>query len=480
MTFARLATAAFCLVGLLFSSGSFASVDALQPLTDGQYVSLFQGFKSTHARSYSSTLEEQERFAVFRANVDKIRHHNSEAHSWRMDLNEYADLSPAEFKERMTCLHADRPRPHLSSPARLNLSNVPDAVDWVAAGAVTPVKNQLSCGSCWAFSTTGSVEGAWFKAKNQLVSLSEQQLVDCSSAEGNAGCNGGLMDKAFKFIEANGICTETSYPYKAADGTCQKCTSAVKITSFADVLPNNEDALQAAVAGQPVSIALCASGQDFQFYSSGVYSNTNCCTNLDHGVLVVGYGALGGVDYWKVKNSWGESWGDQGYILLKRGTGSGNPGICGLAMEPSYPVVGQVSADSYNVPFTSCASTATARRLLSGDLTGQALGSVTSISANAWPPVAGDTLEITLDGTVSQTINNGTYSLKAAWDGISIWSASGSLTDFGIKFPLQKNFQATYSKQLPSAIPEGTITLTISASADVGSEIFCVKVSASM
>jgi len=147
------------------------------------------------------------------------------------------------------------------------------------------------------------------------------------------------MDDAFQFIITNGgLCTEEAYPYTAEDGTCESstCTSAVTIAAFTDVTPNSEDSLQSAVAQQAVSVAVDAAGSDWQFYSSGVLSDA-CGTSLDHGVLAAGYGTYNGSPYWQVKNSWGADWGMSGYVLLKRASGSGQPGECGIAMDPSYP-----------------------------------------------------------------------------------------------------------------------------------------------
>jgi len=254
-------------------------------------------------------------------------------------MNKFGDMTFEEFHTKFTGFLGLRNR-FARSQNVADLSSVvaADSVDWTTKGAVTAVKDQGQCGSCWAFSTTGSTEGAWFLSKGQLISLSEQQLMDCSKSEGNMSCNGGLMDYAFEYIIKNkGICTEASYPYTAKDGTsCKSCTNVVTISSYKDVA-QTEAALQAAVTQQPVSVAIEADQAAFQFYTSGVLTG-KCGTNLDHGVLAVGYGTLSGTDYWKVKNSWGGSWGMSGYILIQRGK-SQSGGQCGILLASSYPVV---------------------------------------------------------------------------------------------------------------------------------------------
>jgi len=300
------------------------------------YAYEFGQFIKKYNKTYASEDETVMRFSIFIDNYDMIEQHNAGQYDWTLGLNEYADLSWDEFKATHLGL--------LQAPTRalkVNLAGkftVPDSVDWSGKGAVTAIKNQGQCGSCWAFSTTGSTEGAVEIKSGKLTSLSEQQLVDCSSAEGNQGCNGGLMDYAFEYIMKNkGLCTEADYPYKGVDGTCKKtCQVASTISSYKDVTQNDEDALQAAVAQQPVSVAIEADKMGFQFYKKGVFSGI-CGTNLDHGVLAVGYGTDSGKDYWKVKNSWGATWGMEGYILLKRSGGS-TKGQCGIAMQPSYPI----------------------------------------------------------------------------------------------------------------------------------------------
>merc|ERR1711897_88164 len=205
-------------------------------------------------------------------------------------------------------------------------------------GDVTPVKNQAQCGSCWAFATTGSLECDYSIQKGKLNSLSEQELVDCSGSYRNYGCNGGWWYDAYKYVEAEGgLCSESEYPYTARDGTCKDKTCGTKynpISGAVKVTPDSDTALQNAEAVGCNAVGIEADQSSFQYYSSGVLTG-NCGTSLDHGVLAVGFGSSGGTDYWKVKNSWGTSWGMNGYVLIERGVNK-----CGIASgPPSYPTV---------------------------------------------------------------------------------------------------------------------------------------------
>ncbi|PIA31966.1 hypothetical protein AQUCO_04700082v1 [Aquilegia coerulea] len=296
---------------------------------------------TTYGRTYKDNAERQKRFQIFKFNVEFIETFNKNGdQSYVLGVNGFADQTNEEFiASRNGFKKQSKPRSSLSFRYE-NVTAVPSTMDWRKKGAVTPIKDQGQCGCCWAFSAVAAMEGINQLSTGKLISLSEQELVDCDTSGEDQGCEGGLMDDAFDFIEHNkGLATEGSYPYSGVDGTCNKkkaATSAAKITGYEDVTANSESALLKAVANQPISVAIDASGSAFQFYSSGVFTG-DCGTDLDHGVTAVGYGtASDGTKYWLVKNSWGAQWGEEGYIRMQRDIDA-EEGLCGIAMEASYP-----------------------------------------------------------------------------------------------------------------------------------------------
>jgi len=315
---------------------------ALPALKASEYDFLFSKWAKQHGKTYSSPKERTQRVAIFTKNLDYIRAHQAKPNrEWDLKMNVFGDLSNEEFVAQYTGYNPIK-RSYLRSlnekEAELEAA-APTDVDWRDQKKVTGVKDQGQCGSCWAFSAVGSIESGYAIDNNvdATVTVSEQQLVDCAGPEGNQGCNGGLMDQAFQYVMDNGgLCTEAAYPYKAVDGTCQTtCTKTLTISGFTDVTPNNSTALLNACALRPISIAVDAAGSDWQFYSGGVISDSGCGTQLDHGVLLVGYKTSTNPAYWIVKNSWGSSWGNQGYIYIKNDKGN-DDGICGINMDPSY------------------------------------------------------------------------------------------------------------------------------------------------
>ena len=278
--------------------------------------------------------------------IEKI---NSQNLTYTLAHNKFSGMDSDDYREYLSFgnqykYSLENKRPSL----RGNSVNELSSINWVEKGAVTPVKDQGQCGSCWSFSTTGALEGAYYIKYGILESFSEQQLVDCDTLKNGGkdhGCNGGLMDNAFTWIGKNGgLCSEASYPYTSgvtqSAGNCvTKCSNIIdsKITDFNDVPPSSDKSMMNALSLQPVSIAIEADQREFQLYKSGVFTGT-CGTNLDHGVLAVGYGNLEGLDYYYVKNSWGTTWGDGGYIKLGRGPQyNKGDGQCGILLQGSYP-----------------------------------------------------------------------------------------------------------------------------------------------
>jgi len=344
----------FKILPFLLIAGTFA-------LPEIMAFSEWHGVFGENANSHSKLKTLAEREVAFNENVEKIKAHNSKNLSWRMGVNSFSDLTADEFSEMMGF---DSCRKHMNETKRLrekrNTRKLPQVrnpknaatVDWRSTNnplgkvVVTPVKNQGQCGSCWSFSTSGAVEGAWVVGGNSLVSLSEQELVSCDKQD--SACNGGLMDYAFEYVKENGLTSEQNYPYVSGNGQVPSCDyskvrqKVATISSFVDVQTRSEDALENALNIGPVAIAIEADQYAFSNYKSGVLTAA-CGDSLDHGVLAVGYGHddASNLDYWIVKNSWGPSWGLNGYILLERHMSS-SAGQCGILLQPSYPVAGNV------------------------------------------------------------------------------------------------------------------------------------------
>lgn len=306
--------------------------------TDSEWVV----FKTKHGKVYQQE-EDSLRRIIYEDNMQRVENHNAlfakGLKSFYLGENQFADMTTTEFAKMMNGFRSNGLSQSTENAFGNNVS-LPATVDWTKKGYVTPVKNQGQCGSCWAFSTTGSLEGAHFKKTNKLVSLSEKNLMDCSRSYGNLGCSGGLMRSAFKYIIHNkGIDTEKSYPYVPKDGSCKfnRANVGATMKSFVAIKKDSEMDLQKASATVgPISVAIDASNFSFQLYKGGVYNEPQCSSvQLDHGVLVVGYGTDGGKDYWLVKNSWAASWGIKGYIKMSRNRNN----QCGIATQASYPVV---------------------------------------------------------------------------------------------------------------------------------------------
>lgn len=327
------------------------------------YTPIFEKWANDFSIKFEDEYHRGNVFSSWVSNHVYILKMNAENRTYSLGHNQFSGMNRDEFSAylgfsslaEMTSLGTPVEnelglRVRISGKTSVSVESLPASIDWVEKGAVSPVKDQGQCGSCWSFSTTGAIEGAFAIKYGKMVEFSEQQLVDCDNLSNGGrdhGCNGGLMDNAFTWVGKNGgLCGETEYPYVSGTtqtaGVCQKTCKLVAgsvVAKHVDVVAKSDAALMSALAQQPVSIAIEADQRDFQLYKSGVFTGT-CGTNLDHGVLVVGYGTDAGLDYYKVKNSWSTSWGENGYIRFGRGeqynSGSGQ---CGILLQASFPVL---------------------------------------------------------------------------------------------------------------------------------------------
>lgn len=316
------------------------AVTTARSLSGFKYQAEFNDWKRTHGKSYESDEIEMSRQLIWESNKNYVDNHNNvaaERLGFTLAMNSFADMETAEFKAMFNGLIPRDYTNYVSPDVHVFNGSAPSTMDWRDKGVVTPVKNQGQCGSCWSFSTTGSLEGQHALKTGTLVSLSEQQLMDCSTAEGNHGCKGGLMDNAFRYLETHKDETEAEYPYRAEDGFCHyKASEGVTgCTGYKDIMRGSESDLMDAVGTVgPISVAMDAGHKSFQLYHSGVYNEPECSsTRLDHGVLAVGYGTYEGTPYWLIKNSWGTVWGMEGYFMITRDSTN----MCGIATQASYP-----------------------------------------------------------------------------------------------------------------------------------------------
>ena len=298
----------------------------------------YLGHMAKYNRMITDVQEFYTRIEEFTSVHNWINEHNASGANWTAGHNQFSDWTHAEYKAILGYVEDDSIEKEFTVFEETNA----DSVDWVTKGAVTPVKDQGQCGSCWAFSSTGALEGAHFVTAGELLSFSEQQLVDCSGLRyGNLGCNGGMQARAFKYLESHKAELESVYPYTS--GTTKKKSScayssdsktSVDVTKYTNVTANSPSQMKAALQQQPLAVSIEADKRVFQTYHSGVLDSSACGTKLDHAVLAVGYGSENGQEYWLVKNSWNTTWGDKGYIKLAIQDGDG---ICGVQMGPLFP-----------------------------------------------------------------------------------------------------------------------------------------------
>ncbi|XP_060089131.1 procathepsin L-like [Heteronotia binoei] len=323
--------------------------------TAGPAVALEEAWKDWKATNGKEYLEDEENFrrTIWEKNLWMIQQHNLEAslgkHTYRLGMNHFGDLTNKEYTQRTNCIYSGPAEPPGGNVTLFQESatlETPKEVDWRKKGYVTRVKDQGNCGSCWAFSATGALEGLHFKTTKRLVSLSEQNLIDCSGKFHNCGCGGGNASRAFLYVQHNGgINSEKTYPYLSKNSSpCRydPQKAEAKCTSFVAIPKGDERALERALfSAGPVSIAFDSRSREFQFYKSGIFSCPWSDKKLTHAMLAVGYvnspEVRKGSSYWILKNSWSKLWGEKGYMRLSKGANH-----CGIADGASYPILAPV------------------------------------------------------------------------------------------------------------------------------------------
>jgi len=299
----------------------------------GSLAASFEEWAAAHGKTYSGS-ERLRRMAIYNVNAGIVRAHNKFS-SFKLSLEgPFADMTNAEYRARLNPLLAtgEAPAATEEEPRTVRLAGV----DW--RSSMPAVRDQAQCGSCWAFSAVGTLEGRYIieHSASTSLDLSEQQMVDCSDSAGNQGCNGGWHDNTLNYIKTSGgVMKETDYPYVAKDQACKedKSKNYIGLSTVKVPTAKSESSLASALESGPVAIAIDASHISFQLYTSGIYNEPKCSsTRLDHAVIAVGYGSGSDGDYWIVRNSWGPSWGIQGYIYMAKGSNQ-----CGVATRTAYP-----------------------------------------------------------------------------------------------------------------------------------------------
>ncbi|XP_050302733.1 cathepsin L-like proteinase [Anthonomus grandis grandis] len=293
-------------------------------------------FKAKHAKTYPTKTEEARRYKIFKSNVESIKEHNLKYErgevTWYQAINHMSDWTVKEFRQLLGAMpynHTKNEKFHVPSGVK-----VPSSIDWRDYGVVTEVQQQGSCGACWAFSVAGALEGLYAFRTGQLLQLSEQNLLDCATAANGYdcnGCSGGVPQSALQYVQDNGIDYYDEYPYEEIEDTCRQQPPVLQISGYTSTVQNDENNLLDAV-GSVGPVSVCINCDLIMNYGGGVFQDSSCSQTINHAVLAVGYGSENGLNYWLMKNSWGTSWGIDGYIKMVMGQN-----MCGVASQPCYP-----------------------------------------------------------------------------------------------------------------------------------------------